>query len=104
MNRQRMLIRPGMALVVEMEPILEGKVTPKEGGAGLAPIIPEGMRGLSIRVDEVVGVAGFVLPSTMVDVLVTGSVGGRGGGGGAVTRTILGKMLVLASRQRLAEE
>ena len=90
--------------VVENEPILEGKLAPKEGGAGLAPIIPEGMRALSIRVDEVVGVAGFVLPSTMVDVLVTGSVGGRGGGGDAVTRTILENIRVLTSGQRIEED
>jgi pilus assembly protein CpaB len=89
--------------VVENELILEGKLAPEEGGAGLAPIIPEGMRGLSIRVDEVVGVAGFVLPSTMVDVLVTGSVGG-GGGGDAVTRTILENIRVLTSGQQIQED
>jgi pilus assembly protein CpaB len=90
--------------VVENELILEGKLAPEEGGAGLAPIIPEGMRGLSVRVDEVIGVAGFVLPSTMVDVLVTGSVGGRGGGGDAVTRTILENIRVLTSGQRIEED
>jgi len=90
--------------VVENELILEGKLAPEEGGAGLAPIIPEGMRGLSVRVDEVIGVAGFVLPSTMVDVLVTGSVGGRGGSGDAVTRTILENIRVLTSGQRIEED
>jgi len=88
--------------VVENELILDGKLAPEEGGAGLASIIPEGMRGLSIRVDEVVGVAGFVLPSTVVDVLVTGSVAGRGGD--AVTRTILENIRVLTSGQRIEED
>jgi pilus assembly protein CpaB len=91
---------PGMITsVVENEPILEGKLAPEEAGAGLAATIPEGMRGLSIRVDQVVGVAGFVLPGTMVDVLVTGSAGG-----GAVTNTILEYMRVLTAGQRIEED
>lgn len=89
--------------VVENEPILESKLAPKEAGAGLAATIPEGMRALSVRVDEVVGVAGFVLPGTMVDVLVTGSSGGRGGGD-SVTRTILQNIRVFASGQRIEED
>lgn len=85
--------------VVANEPILENKLAPKEAGAGLAAIIPEGKRGLSVRVDEVVGVAGFVLPFTMVDVLVTGSTGSD-----SVTRVILENIRVLTSGQRIEED
>ena len=53
------------------EPILPSKLASKEAGAGLPPIIPEGMRALSVRVNDVIGVAGYVLPGTKVDVLVT---------------------------------
>src|ERR1700727_3901536 len=67
--------------VAENEPILESKLASTQSGAGLPATIPEGMRALSVAVNEVVGVAGFVIPGTMVDVLATGSVaGGRGGG------------------------
>jgi pilus assembly protein CpaB len=62
-----------IASVVKNEPILEGKLASKEAGAGLPPIIPEGMRAVSVRVNEVVGVAGYVLPGTRVDVLATAS-------------------------------
>ncbi len=89
--------------VVENEPIIEGKLAPKEAGAGLAATIPEGMRALSVRVDEVVGVAGFVLPGTMVDVLVTGSAEGRGSAD-AVTRTILENIRVLTSGQKIEQD
>jgi pilus assembly protein CpaB len=63
----RGLIQP----VVAFEPILPGKLASPEAGAGLPPVIPEGMRALSVRVNDVIGVAGYVLPGTRVDVLVT---------------------------------
>jgi pilus assembly protein CpaB len=63
----RGLIQP----VVAFEPILPAKLASAEAGAGLPPVIPEGMRALSVRVNDVIGVAGYVLPGTRVDVLVT---------------------------------
>lgn len=59
-----------IANVVENEPIVETKVAAKEAGAGLPPSIPSGMRAMSVRVNEVIGVAGFVVPGTRVDVMV----------------------------------
>lgn len=53
------------------EPLLDAKLATKEEGGGLSIVIPEGMRAVSVKVDEVIGVAGFVLPGTRVDVLVT---------------------------------
>jgi pilus assembly protein CpaB len=53
------------------EPLTENKLAPVEAGAGLPPSIPQGMRALSVRVNEVIGVAGFTTPGTRVDVLVT---------------------------------
>jgi pilus assembly protein CpaB len=59
-----------IAAVVENEPIVEGKVAKREAGAGLPPSITPGMRAMSIKVNEVIGVAGFVVPGTRVDVMV----------------------------------
>jgi pilus assembly protein CpaB len=59
--------------VVKNEPILSAKLASKEAGAGLPPVIPEGMRAVSVRVNEVIGVAGYVLPGTRVDVVATAS-------------------------------
>ncbi len=64
----------GRGLIVEVrenEPLLDWKLAEKEAGGGLTITIPEGMRAVSVEVDEVVGVAGFVLPGTRVDVLAT---------------------------------
>jgi pilus assembly protein CpaB len=55
--------------VLENEPISESKLAPAEAGAGLPPTIPAGMRAISVKVNEVIGVAGFTVPGTRVDVL-----------------------------------
>jgi len=88
----RALITP----VAENEIILEEKLAPKEAGGGLSVAIPEGTRAISVRVDDVVAVAGFVVPGTMVDVLVTGNTQG----GDSITRTILQDLRVLAVGQK----
>jgi len=60
-----------IAPVVENEPLTATKLAPIEAGAGLAPTIATGMRAISVKVNEVIGVAGFVVPGTHVDVVVT---------------------------------
>ncbi len=66
----------GRGVIVPMlhnEPVLDSKLAPIEAGAGLIVAIPEGMRAVAVKVNDVIGVAGFVLPGTRVDVIVTGS-------------------------------
>ena len=58
-----------IAPVGENVPLSSTNVASKEAGAGLAPTIPAGMRAIAVKVNEVVGVAGFVLPGTRVDVM-----------------------------------
>ena len=97
----RALITP----VAENELILEQKLAPREAGAGLPATIPEGMRALSVAVNEVVGVAGFVNPGTMVDVLVTGKLPGKDHGlDDNITRTILENIRVLAAGQKIEQD
>lgn len=59
-----------IAPVVENEPLVESKLAPKEAGGGLPPSIPAGMRAMSVKVNEVIGVAGFAVPGSRVDVMV----------------------------------
>ncbi|CAA9317501.1 MAG: Flp pilus assembly protein RcpC/CpaB [uncultured Gemmatimonadetes bacterium] len=83
------------------EPLMEGKLAPRDAGGGLPILIPEGMRAVSVRVDEVIGVAGFVTPGTRVDVLATLPAGtGRTAG----TRLVLQNVQVLAAGQSIARE
>lgn len=70
----RVALRP----IVPGEPILASKVSGKDGRATLAALLPEGMRAVSVPVTAVNGVAGFVLPGTMVDVLLTRKIEGEG--------------------------
>jgi pilus assembly protein CpaB len=57
--------------VIQNEPILPNKLAALGAGAGLPPAIPPGLRAVSVRVNEVIGVAGYVLPGTRVDVVAT---------------------------------
>lgn len=85
--------------MAENEPVLESNLAPKEAGAGLGAAIPQGMRAVSVAVNDVVGVAGFVIPGTMVDVLATGQMPGKGQSDNNITRTILENVRVLAAGQ-----
>ncbi len=60
-----------IAEVNENEPITESRLAPVSAGAGLPPAITPGMRAISVRVNEVIGVAGFVVPGTRVDIVVS---------------------------------
>lgn len=66
-----------IADIYQSEPILEGRLAPPGSGGGLAATIPPGMRACAVKVDEVVGVAGFVTPGMHVDVLVSGDAPGN---------------------------
>jgi pilus assembly protein CpaB len=69
-NVQSVVDRGVIAPIGPNEPLTAARIAGAEAGAGLPPIIPAGMRAISVRVNEVVGVAGFVLPGTRVDILV----------------------------------
>ncbi|HWR13546.1 MAG TPA: Flp pilus assembly protein CpaB [Terriglobales bacterium] len=97
---QECVDRAVITSLVENEPIMEGKLAPKDAGAGLPAAIPEGMRAMSVSVNDVIGVAGFVVPSTMVDVLVTGSPESSNKGD-TITRTVLENIRVLAAGQKV---
>jgi pilus assembly protein CpaB len=66
---EQVLNRGVVAPVMTNEPLAESKLAPIEAGAGLPPTIPAGMRAISVKVNEVIGVAGFTVPGTRVDVL-----------------------------------
>jgi len=89
--------RGAMATIYQGEPVLDSQLAGLGSGGGLAPTIPDGMRASAVRVDEVVGVAGFVIPGMRVDVLVSGNPPGGGGSEGVVTKTILQNIQVLSA-------
>jgi pilus assembly protein CpaB len=95
----------GRGLIVSMvknEPILAAKLASKEAGSGLPPVITEGMRAVSVRVNEVIGVAGYVLPGSRVDVLCTASPTSRPED--ATSKVILSNVQVLTAGTRLEQD
>jgi len=72
-RKEDLVSRGTIQSLVENEPILESKLAPKGTGAGLPPIIPKGMRAVFIGANEIIGVAGFVIAGTRVDVILTAS-------------------------------
>ena len=91
-----------MAPIQTNEPLLTSKLAGSGAGGGLPVAMPLGMRAVSVRVDEIVGVAGFVLPGTRVDVMVT--LTGARSDQNISTRVILQNMLVLAAGQSVERD
>jgi len=88
--------------VDENEPLTNSKLAALEAGAGLPPSIPPGMRALSVKVNEVIGVAGFVVPGTRVDVMVT--LPGKTRDEDSTTRVVVSNVQVLTAGTRYDQE
>ena len=95
---EEVLDRPVVSNILLDEPLLEGRLAVKGSGLGLAPTIPVGMRAVTVRVNDVAGAAGFVLPGLRVDVLVTGH---PPSGDSNMTTTVLQNVLVLSAGQAM---
>lgn len=96
----RVALRP----IVPGEPVLADKVSGSDGRATLAALLPEGMRAVSIPVNAVRGVAGFVLPGTMVDVLLTRKIPGEGATTEDVRSDVLLSNVQVLAIDQLADE
>jgi pilus assembly protein CpaB len=88
--------------LIQNEPILPMKLASKEAGSGLPPAIPPGLRAVSVRVNEVIGVAGYVLPGTRVDVVATVSPSGQSGD--MTSKVILTNVQVLAAGTKIERD
>ena len=88
--------------VIQNEPILPMKLAGKGAGSGLTVVIPEGKRAVSVRVNEVIGVAGYVLPGTRVDVLATASPTDKRQD--TTTKLVLSNVQVLAAGTKLEQD
>ena len=87
--------------VVAKEPITDFKLAAEGSAAGLSAVIPEGYRAMSVKVDEVMGVAGFLQPGTMVDVLTVIQPTEEGTSRNPISKIVLQNVKVLASGQNM---
>jgi pilus assembly protein CpaB len=97
LKRAEVVNRGVVSSIYEDEPLTEHRLAAKGSGGGLAATIPPGMRASAVRVNEVVGVAGFVVPGMRVDVLITGLPPGANTLDGPKVRTLLQDILVLSA-------
>ena len=88
----------------EGEPILDSRLAAEGSGGGLAATIPPGMRAVAVRVNDIVGVAGFVIPGTKVDLLIAGTPPKGNGGLGDVTKTLMQNVEVLSAGQNITKD
>lgn len=97
-QRQDAIGRAATSNIYQGETILESRLAPAGSGAGLAATIPLGMRACAVKVDDVVGVAGFVTPGMRVDVLISGNPpGANNPGTGTRVKTLLQNIQVLSA-------
>jgi len=87
------------------EALLEGKLAPPGSQGGLSAVIAEGKRAMTVRVNDVVGVAGFALPGNYVDVMVNAQQDkGKDGETTQISKTVLEHVLVLAVAQEAGRD
>ncbi len=90
--------------IARNEVITAAKVAGVDAGSGMSSIIPDGMRAVSVKVNDVVAVAGFVVPGTHVDVLLTGNPDRMNDPARVMTTTVLQNVLVLAAGTKLQND
>ena len=94
-----------IASIYAGEPVLSTRLAATGAGAGMAATIPPGMRAVAVRVNDLVGVAGFVLPGMRVDLLISGTPpGGSNANLGTQTRTLLQSIEVLSAGQNIQKD
>jgi pilus assembly protein CpaB len=90
--------------VLRGEPILEAKLAAVGSKGGLSAVIPEGKRAMTVRVNDVIGVAGFALPGNHVDIVVNTQLDGDGRGDRQISKIVLEHILVLAVAQEASRD
>lgn len=99
-SAEKLVGRVVVVNVAAREPVTDFKLAPEGSAAGLSSVIPEGYRAMTVKVDDVVGVAGFARPGALVDVVVVIEPSGeRLNSQGPISKIVLQNIKVLASGQ-----
>jgi pilus assembly protein CpaB len=98
--------RVAKTTITRGEPVIEAKLAPLGTKGGLSAVVAEGKRAMTVRVNDVVGVAGFALPGNYVDILVNTQEEGSKSGSRetAISKIVLEKILVLAVAQEAGRD
>ncbi len=87
--------------IAAKEPITESRLAPEGTAAGLSAIIPEGYRAMTVKVDDAAGISGFIMPGTLVDVVVTIDPREGSGNQDPISKIVLQNIKVLANGQNI---
>jgi pilus assembly protein CpaB len=93
--------RVAVTNIAPREPITEARLAPEGTAGGLSAVIPEGYRAMTVKVDDVVGISGFIMPGTLVDVVVVIEPGDRAGMQDPISKIVLQNIKVLANGQNI---
>jgi pilus assembly protein CpaB len=98
---EKLVGRVAVMNIAAREPITDSKLAPEGTAGGLSAVIPEGYRAMTVKVDDVVGISGFIMPGTLVDVVVTIDPAERAGMQDPVSKIVLQNIKVLANGQNI---
>ena len=87
--------------ITAREPITESRLAPVGAAGGLTSLIPDGYRAMTVKVDDVVGISGFIMPGTLVDVVVVIDPPSKEGNQSKVSKIVLQNIKVLANGQNI---
>ncbi len=100
-NPEKLVGRVAVMNIGAREPITESRLAPEGTAGGLSAVIPEGYRAMTVKVDDVVGISGFIMPGTLVDVVVTINPADKAGMQDPVSKIVLQNIKVLANGQNI---
>src|SRR5437870_893986 len=102
-SAERLAGRVAVTNIAPREPITESRLAPEGTAGGLSAVIPEGYRAMTVKVDDVVGISGFIMPGTLVDVvaIIVPPASQGGDRQDAISKIVLQSIKVLASGQKL---
>ena len=100
-SADKLVGRVAVVNVAAREPITDFKLAPEGSAGGLSAMIPEGYRAMTVKVDDVVGVSGFVMPGALVDVVVVINPVDTGGPQNPISKIVLQNIKVLANGQNI---
>jgi pilus assembly protein CpaB len=93
--------RVAVTNIAPREPITDAKLAPEGTAGGLSAVIPEGYRAMTVKVDEVVGISGFIQPGALVDIVVVIDPADAREGQGPISKIVLQNIKVLANGQNI---
>ena len=100
-NPEKLVGRVAVQNIMAREPLTETRLAPEGSAAGLSAVIPEGYRAMTVKVDDVVGISGFIQPGTLVDVVVVINPEENTVDKGPVSKIVLQNIKVLANGQNI---